>query len=46
MDGPAMTDAMRRVARGELFVQERSSDIKERPSEVRQEENKFKESRP
>jgi DNA-binding NarL/FixJ family response regulator len=46
MDGPAMTDAMRRVARGELFVQERSSDIKERPSEVPQEENKFKESRP
>jgi DNA-binding NarL/FixJ family response regulator len=29
MDGPAMVDAMRRVARGELFVQNRSSDIRE-----------------
>ena len=34
MDGPALIDAMRRVARGELFIQERSSDIKEDPSEV------------
>ena len=29
MDGPALIDAMRRVARGELFVQDRSSDIRE-----------------
>ena len=34
MDGPALIDAMRRVARGELFVQDRSSDIREEPSEV------------
>ncbi len=27
MDGPVIVDAMRRVARGELFVQDRSSDI-------------------
>jgi len=26
IDGPALVDAMRRVARGELFVQDRSSD--------------------
>jgi len=26
MDGPVLVDAMRRVARGELFVQDRSSD--------------------
>ena len=30
MDGPALIDAMRRVARGELFVQDRSSDIREK----------------
>jgi len=29
MDGPALIDAVRRVARGELFVQDRSSDIRE-----------------
>jgi DNA-binding NarL/FixJ family response regulator len=29
MDGPALIDAMRRVARGELFIQDRSSDIRE-----------------
>lgn len=34
MDGPALIDAMRRVARGELFVQNRSSDSSEEPSEV------------
>lgn len=34
MDGPALVDAMRRVARGELFVQNRSSDMREDPSEV------------
>lgn len=34
IDGPALIDAMRRVARGELFVQDRSSDIREEPSEV------------
>jgi len=28
-DGPVIVDAMRRVARGELFVQHRSSDVKE-----------------
>jgi DNA-binding NarL/FixJ family response regulator len=27
MDGPLIVDALRRVARGELFVQDRSSDI-------------------
>lgn len=27
VDGPVIVDAMRRVARGELFVQERSSDV-------------------
>lgn len=26
-DGPTLVDAMRRVARGELFVQDRSSDL-------------------
>jgi len=26
-DGPALIDAMRRVARGELFLQDRSSDL-------------------
>jgi DNA-binding NarL/FixJ family response regulator len=30
MDGPAVVDAMRRVARGELFIQDRSSDNKEK----------------
>jgi DNA-binding NarL/FixJ family response regulator len=34
MDGPALIDAMRRVARGELFVQDRSSDIRENHPEV------------
>ena len=33
MDGPAIVDAMRRVARGELFVQDRSSDMREDQSE-------------
>ncbi|MFZ0707640.1 MAG: hypothetical protein WAM71_18715 [Candidatus Korobacteraceae bacterium] len=33
MDGPVMVDAMRRVARGELFVQERSSDVRKDPTE-------------
>ena len=31
MDGPVIVDVMRRVARGELFVQKRSSDILKRP---------------
>jgi len=34
MAGPALIDAMRRVARGELFVQDRSSDIRENQPEV------------
>jgi DNA-binding NarL/FixJ family response regulator len=34
MDGPVLVGAMRRVARGELFVQNRSSDMKEDASEV------------
>ncbi len=34
MDGPVIVDAMRRVARGELFVQDRSSDMREDPSKV------------
>jgi len=34
MDGPALIDAMRRVARGELFVQDRSSDIRENQHKV------------
>lgn len=29
MDGPALVDVLRRVARGELFVQNRSSDLTE-----------------
>ena len=33
MDGPALVDAMRRVARGELFVQKRSSDMRKDPSD-------------
>jgi len=33
MDGPALVDAVRRVARGELFVQDRSSDMREDRSE-------------
>ncbi len=33
MDGPAIVDAMRRVAQGELFVQDRSSDMRENQSE-------------
>ena len=37
MDGPVIVDAMRRVARGELFVQKRSSDIrKDRPDVARE----------
>jgi DNA-binding NarL/FixJ family response regulator len=34
IDGPVLVDAMRRVARGELFVQGRSSDMKKDPPEV------------
>ncbi len=34
IDGPVLIDAMRRVAQGELFVQGRSSDVKNDPSEV------------
>ena len=34
IDEPALVDAVRRVARGELFVQERSSDAREDTSEV------------
>jgi DNA-binding NarL/FixJ family response regulator len=34
IDGLSLIDAMRRVARGELFVQDRSSDVREEPSEV------------
>jgi len=33
MDGPALLDAMRRVVRGELFVQDRSADMREEQSE-------------
>jgi DNA-binding NarL/FixJ family response regulator len=33
MNGPGLIDAMRRVARGELFVQDRSSDVREDQSE-------------
>ncbi len=33
-DGPVIVDAMRRVARGELFVQERSSDMRKDVPEV------------
>jgi DNA-binding NarL/FixJ family response regulator len=33
-DGPVLVDALRRVARGELFVQSRSSDMIIDPSEV------------
>lgn len=44
MDGPVLVDAMRRVARGELFVQERSSDIREdrsaAPSECTESRNR------
>jgi DNA-binding NarL/FixJ family response regulator len=32
-DGPALVDAMLRVARGELFVQKRSSDLRKDQSE-------------
>ena len=28
MDGPVIVDVMRRVARGELFIQKRSSDLR------------------
>lgn len=34
VDGPVIVDAMRRVARGELFVQNRSSDVRKDPPEV------------
>ncbi len=34
MDGPALIDAMRRVASGELFVQSRSSDMRIDPPDV------------
>jgi DNA-binding NarL/FixJ family response regulator len=34
MDGPVLVDAMRRVARGELSVQYRSSDMRKGPLEV------------
>ena len=34
MDGPVIVDAMRRVARGELFIQKRSSDIRKGRPEV------------
>jgi DNA-binding NarL/FixJ family response regulator len=33
MDGPVLVDAMRRVARGELFVQNRSADLIENQAE-------------
>jgi DNA-binding NarL/FixJ family response regulator len=33
MDGPGLEDAVRRVARGELFVQDRSYDMREGQSE-------------
>ncbi len=36
IDGPGMVDAMRRVASGELFVQSRSSDMREDLSDVSQ----------
>ena len=34
VDAPALLDAMRRVARGELFVLSRNSDIREDKSDV------------
>jgi len=34
MNESAMVDAMRRVARGELFIQDRSSDMRKDPPEV------------
>ena len=34
--GPVMVDALRRVARGELFLQNGSSDMREDPSDVSQ----------
>ena len=37
MDGPVIVDAMRRVARGELFVQKRSSDMRKDRSDVARE---------
>ena len=37
MDGPVILDVMRRVARGELFVQKRSSDIRKDRSDVARE---------
>jgi DNA-binding NarL/FixJ family response regulator len=37
MDGPVIVDAMRRVARGELFVQKPSSDVRKDQSEVARE---------
>lgn len=37
MDGPVIVDVMRRVARGELFVQKRSSDVRIDRSDVARE---------
>jgi hypothetical protein len=34
MDVPVILDTMRRAARGELFLQNRSSDLRTSPSEV------------
>jgi two-component system, NarL family, uhpT operon response regulator UhpA len=34
MDGPVIVDVMRRVARGELFVQKRSSDTRKDQSDI------------
>ncbi len=34
MDGPVFVDAMRRVARGELFIQNPSSDIRHKKRQV------------
>ena len=34
MDGPVLAEAIRRVARGELFIQGRTSDMRINPSEV------------
>ena len=41
MDGPTIVDAMRRVARGELFVQDCSSDAREDQSKPPQGEGKL-----
>ena len=37
MDGPIIVEVMRRVARGELFVQKRSSDIRKDQSDIARE---------